>query len=176
MGFIYESPWARVHKGTTKARQLADRHYTRQNPGHPMWTRPGYNYVLLAEYESGSALFCWWRPKWEDGRPGTARRDGLRVLECTMFRREGQTHQSSYLIRSAVDALQTPYAQRDLKLASAGPIDRLITGVSAKKTSRRRSKRSSPGECFLRAGWAKIENKKTRRADIWLSYPWENPF
>ena len=165
--------WARVHKGDMRTRLLADGHYTRQHPGAAMWTRPGYNYVLLAEFESGSALWCWWRPKWEDGRPGTQRKDRLRVLECTIFRRIGKTPLASDLIRLAVDALNTQSAVDDLHLPAAGPISQLITGVSSKKTARRRSRRSLPGKCFREAGWHEIE-KSTKRADVWLALPWTN--
>lgn len=167
-------PWRRIHKGDTRARVLADRHYTRQTPGHPMWTRPGYNFVLLATYPAGSALFCWWRPKWEHGG-GAVRKDGLRVIECTMFRREGVTDLASDLIRAAVDHLSGPDAKRDLHLHNAGRVTSLLTGVSSGKTSSRRSKRSLPGECFRRAGWYQSQ-KRPGRADVWLCLPWENPW
>jgi hypothetical protein len=166
-------PWIRVHKGDVRARELADRHYTRQHPGHPMWTRPGYNYVLLAEYQYGRAVFCWWRPKWEDGRLGTKRRDGLRVVECTIFRREGITPRSSDLIRSAVDSLSTEDAMKDLHLDAAGSISHLITGVNSAATKRGRSRLSAPGTCFRNAGWTEF-TKRSGKADTWLSLPWEN--
>lgn len=64
--------WIETDKGDPAARELADRHYTRQSVGAPMFTRPGYNQVLLAEQANGRrALFVWWRPKWESGIRGT---------------------------------------------------------------------------------------------------------
>jgi hypothetical protein len=81
--------WTPTTKGNARCRALADRHYTRQKPGSPQWTRPGYSAVLYASTDVGEAVFVWWRPKWEDGRPGTSRKDGLRCIECTHFRREG---------------------------------------------------------------------------------------
>lgn len=165
------SPWIPIHKGDTRARELADEHYTRQSPGAPMWTRPGYNFVLLAIYPAGRALFCWWRPKWEDGRPGTQRKDGLQVLECTMFRRVGQTDLASTLIRAAVRALYSPEARHALRLDAAGPIPLLITGISAAATSGRRSRHNRPGHCFRAAGWTEIP-KTTKRADVWLGFDW----
>lgn len=140
-----------------------------------MWTRPGYNFVLYAESPTGRALWCWWRPKWEDGRPGTQRKDGLRVLECTMFRRVGVMPLASTLILDAVTMLWTPDARKDLHLSQAGPIDFLLTGVSSEKTRKGRSRRSLPGACYRHAGWRDLPGKKTKRADVWLWLPWRNP-
>lgn len=168
-------PWVAVHKGNVVARELADGHYTRQTPGHPMWTRPGYNFVLLAHYENGAALYCWWRPKWEDGRPGTQRKDGLRVIECTMFRRVGETDQASDLIHAAVNSLRSDAARAALHLDKAGMIEQLLTGVSSKKTARGRSKKHKAGYCYRMAGWTELV-KRTGRADVWLTYPWSNPW
>lgn len=163
--------WRRVSKGDDRTIPIADRHYTRQSAGSRRWTRPGYNMVLLAEFPEGRGLFCWWRPKWEDGRPGTARADGRKVIECTMFRREGQTPIASEMIRAAVDQLSTPWANCDLRLTNSGPIDALITGVNSRLTRRRRSGSSLPGKCFLEAGWTRISGMTTTRADVWLTHP-----
>jgi hypothetical protein len=168
------APWKRISKGEEIGRIIADRHYTRQTPGARSWTRPGYNHVLYARFETGHALWCWWRPKWEDGRPGTERKDGLRVLECTMFRREGKTLRASNLVRAAVRALQTPSAAKDLHLSKAGPIRQLITGIDADKTGARRGNKNKPGHCYRMAGWYEID-KKTKRAGVWLGLDWENP-
>lgn len=167
--------WFRTSKGDVRARALADEHYTRQTPGHPMWTRPGFNLVLLATFEGGRALWCWWRPKWESGVVGTERGDRLRALECTMFRRVGQTPLASELIVGAVEALASAEAIRDLRLHDAGSVpDGLITGIGSEATASRRGKRSRPGECFRRAGWEPFEHK-AGRADVWLrcmEWPW----
>ncbi|HYV99671.1 MAG TPA: hypothetical protein VE967_19585 [Gemmatimonadaceae bacterium] len=161
------APWRRVHKGDVRCRVLADKHYTRQSPGHPMWTRPGYNFVLYANDLVGDAVFCWWRPKWEAGQE---RKDRLHVIECTIFRREQLPWVASDLIRAAVAALDTPEAAADLRYASMGLIDCLITGVGSKATARLRGKRSLPGHCFRRAGWRELA-KRGGRADVWLWYP-----
>ena len=166
-------PWQRIHKGDTRGREMADLHYTRQTPGHPMWTRPGYNHCLLAEFPQGRALFVWWRPKWEDGRPGTSRKDGLRVIECTIFRIEGVTPLASELIHGAVEALAQWEACEDLKLDCAGAVEGLITGVGASQTVRRRSRRSQPGVCFQHAGWERFD-KRAGKADVWYRLSWEN--
>lgn len=160
------NPWVRTHKGDTRARALADLHYTRQTPGHPMWTRPGYNYVLLVE--PALAVWCWWRPKWE---AGVGRKDGLRCLECTIFRRTPEAPLASDLVRWAVEALWRPEAFADLQYSNAVPIsDGLITGVGAKQTQRGRSKKSPPGKCYLAAGWEPFDHRPGR-ADVWLRAP-----
>lgn len=164
-GCHLEPPWQATHKGDVRAREMADRHYTRQSVGHPMWTRPGYNFVLFAPGGSlGNALWCWWRPKWEAGQE---RFDKLRTIECTMFRNEGPWR-SSDLIVAAVAALETEEARTALALDAAGPVAMLVTGIGSKQTARRRSKRALPGACYRAAGWVDLEHKKGR-ADVWLT-------
>ncbi len=157
--------WSRTHKGDVRCREMADRHYTRQRPGHPMWTRPGYNFVLYFENECGRGLWCWWRPKWEAGQE---RFDKIRALECTIFRNESKLVSSALIIK-AVEMLQTLDAVKDLNLDQPHRLQ-LITGVSSEKTKRCRSKRALPGECFRRAGWREFEHKRGR-ADVWLEAP-----
>lgn len=171
-------PWVSTTKGDPRCRAMADRHYTRQTVGHPQWTRPGYSAVLHAQTAHGEGLFVWWRPKWEDGRPGTERKDRLRALECTHFRREGSGPNggglpvSSELIRAAVAALATQPVRLALHLQNAGPIDDgLITGVGSAKTTTLRSLRSPPGACFMHAGWERME-KSGSLADVW----WRTPY
>jgi hypothetical protein len=167
--------WRRVDKAFPSARVMADKHYTRQTIGNRQWTRPGYNLVLYKEYRRGRALFCWWRPKWESGIVGTERKDGLRVVECTMFRREGRTPLASSLIRSAVEVLSTVEGFLDLHMEDAGKIDWLITGVGSEQTRGRRSKRARPGACFIHAGWEEFEHR-FGKADVWLRRKWGNPW
>lgn len=147
---------------------MADRHYTRQRPGHPMWTRPGYNLCLIDERER--ALFCWWRPKWE---AGLERKDKMRVLECTMFRNEDPAYTASDLIRSAVDFLDKRVAAQELHLSIPSEYC-LITGVGAPQTQKRRSKRHLPGHCFRMAGWVPFDHNPGK-ADVWLMLPGEIP-
>lgn len=163
-------PWRCVRKGHDRCRRMADRHYTRQTPGHPQWTRPGFNLVLYASDAHGEACFVWWRPKWESGLVGTERKDRLRVIECTMFRREGLAQMSSDLIIAATRALGTKQAESDLRYETMGPVEWLITGIGSNATARGRSRKSRPGECFRRAGWEEFE-KRGGRADVWLRHP-----
>ena len=160
--------WLPTHKGDVRCRKLADLHYTRQTPGHPMWTRPGYNYVLYFENETGSAAWCWWRPKWETGQIGTQRKDGLKCLECTLFANRGTGILSSELVHDAVTALLLPEATKALSITDPNKL-LLITGVSSSKTSGRRSRNSLPGKCYREAGWTNFEHRKGK-ADVWLSF------
>ena len=168
-------PWLATDKGDLRCRQLADRHYTRQTPGSPHWTRPGYSAVLHASAARGEALFVWWRPKWE---AGIERKDGLRAIECTHFRREGRPLDggglplASDLIRAAVVALDLGPVRAALRLDVAGPIlDGLISGVGSAATTAQRSPRSPPGACFGHAGWTRI-GRSGSRADVWWQLEW----
>lgn len=159
--------WKVTTKADQRPRILADRHYTRQSVGHPMWTRPGWNQILYFEQKNGrAAVFCWWRPKWESGIKGTERKDGLRCIECAIFRNETR-HLSSDLIRQAVTmALQWEHS-KDVAWK-----DGLITGVSSSATTARRAPGHDPGFCFRMAGWVDFEHPgKGKRADVWLTLP-----
>jgi hypothetical protein len=154
--------WIETDKSDQRPRRLADRHYTRQRPGHPMWTRPGWTQILYLRQRNGrEAAFCWWRPKWESGLPGTERMDGLRAIECALFRNETR-FRSSDLIRDAVAAVLTWNHAGD----TTWP-DGLISGVHSSATAGGRAVTSSPGECFVRAGWEPFEHAGGR-ADLWL--------
>lgn len=161
--------WIETDKGNPRCRVLADRHYTRQSPGHPMWTRPGWNMVLFAEQKNGrSASFCWFRPKWESGIRGTERKDGLRAIECAIFRNE-TSWLSSKLIIEAVSCLLT----WDHALDVAWP-DGIITGVSSEKTKLGRNSAHEPGHCFREAGFEPfVHSGKNAKADVWLRLPRE---
>jgi len=159
-------PWRVTDKGNQEARALADRHYTRQSPGDPKWTRPGFNFVLIAEDERGrvGAVWVWWRPKWE---AGIERKDKLRAIECTIFRNERRNRWlSSDLVRAAVAALDTDAARRELA-GIVDPPDGLITGIGVDETRRGRGRKSKPGACYRAAGWVEFEHRGGR-ADVWL--------
>jgi hypothetical protein len=158
--------WIETDKGDPRCRELADRHYTRQTIGHPLWTRPGWNFVLFYRQQNGrSAVFCWWRPKWESGLIGTERKDGLRCIECSIFRNETRVR-SSDLIREAIQCLYTWEHAYDVSWP-----DGIITGVNSEKTKQGRSIDSLPGECFRRAGFEPFKHPgKNLRADVWLRY------
>lgn len=157
--------WIETDKGDPAARELADRHYTRQSIGARMFTRPGYNQVLIAEQANGRrAVFVWWRPKWESGIKGTERFDRLRCIECTIFRNETR-FRSSDLILEAISCLLTWDRANDTDWK-----DGIITAVNSIKTSGGRSISSPPGMCFRAAGFRPFGHAPSKRADIWLRY------
>jgi hypothetical protein len=156
--------WIETHKGDSDCRQLADRHYSRQHPGHPMFCRPGYNFVLRAEGPKGLAVWVWFRPKWESGIKGTERKDKLRAIECTLFRNESGLLSSELIVEATSLLLDWEHA-RDTEWA-----DGAITGINSSATQKRRSKHSEPGKCYLEAGWEPFDHRKSDRADVWLRF------
>lgn len=154
--------WIETDKSDQRPRRLADRHYSRQRHGHPMWTRPGWTQILYLRQRNGrEAAWCWWRPKWESGIPGTVRKDGLRAIECTLFRNQTR-FRSSDLVHDAVASVLTWEHARDTDWP-----DGLISGVNSVATATGRSPESAPGYCFLRAGWERFDHPEGR-ADVWL--------
>lgn len=167
MGHIDGCVWTMVPKCYLPCRLLADRHYSRQTPGHPLFTRPGYNQVLYYKDPKGEAAWVWFRPKWESGIKGTQRKDKLLSIECTLFRNETSA-KSSELILEACFALQSWEHAIDV----AWP-DGAITGIKSSATTRGRSKSSLPGQCYRVAGWIPLEHNSSAKADVWLTYPRE---
>lgn len=122
--------------------------------------------VLIAEQKNGRReIFCWFRPKWESGIIGTERKDGLRCIECSMFRNETR-FRSSQLIKEAIQCLLPWEHANDVTWP-----DGIITGVNSIKTSGGRNVNSRPGECFRQAGFEQFNHSgKNIRADVWLRY------
>src|SRR5688500_3823663 len=92
--------WTKVHHRDTRARLMADRHYSRQTPGAPEFIGNGQKIVLLQLLPDGTPAALWasHRPA-----PGKAvRPDGRDVWACCLFRIEQRTVAASELIREAV--------------------------------------------------------------------------
>jgi hypothetical protein len=159
------SRWLETTKADQRPRRLADEHYTRQSPGHKMWTRPGWNQILYTQQRIAkrSAAFCWWRPKWESGVIGTERKDGLRAIECALFRNKTR-FRSSKLILEAIACLLTWAHANDVEWP-----DGIITGVSSTDTAAGRAEDHEPGWCFREAGFVDFDHAKGR-ADVWLRF------
>lgn len=92
-------PWLVTHKCDRSFRLLADRHYSRQRVGVPMFKRPGRNLVLRTA--DGDAVWVTW---------SCIRDDGLQAWECTIFRNESK-NPSSDMIRVAVAATIAEWGQ-----------------------------------------------------------------
>ncbi len=120
------------------ARELADRHYSRQSVGAPQYAPPGRRFALVLDDVSGPALWvvC------ENLDPA-----GTRRFRCTIFRNESALR-SSLLI---VEATVITYARwrRRGWLDDAPP---LTTEVDPARVRRKRD----PGRCFRRAGWTEV--------------------
>jgi hypothetical protein len=117
-----------------------------------------------------AAVFVWWRPKWEAGLPGTQRKDGLRCIECTIFRNQTR-FRSSDLIREACSAVWTWEHALDVWWP-----DGLISAVNSEATAGGRHAESPPGHCFIEAGFEPFDHPgKSKRADVWLRYTGPQP-
>ncbi len=154
--------WRITHKGDQDCRALADRHYSRQHPGHPMFCRPGFNMVLWAQGSKGHAVWVWFRPKWESGIKGTERKDKLRAIECTLFRNESGIQSSDLIIEASAILLTWERAQ------DTDWPDGAITGIKSDVTGQCRSRNSLPGACYRHAGWKDFPHRASKRADVWL--------
>lgn len=125
--------WKLSHRFDTKARKIADRHYSRQKPGTEQFVRPGSCLVLWQP----SAL---WVTSWQ--KPEHTDHDWPNAWECTIFRNEG-AGLSSDLIRSAVRATRWKYGDP--------PSGGMISFVDSDEVGS-----GKPGYCFECAGWSHV--------------------
>jgi hypothetical protein len=127
--------WHLSHRADPRAKQLADRHYNRQNPDSPNFVPPGSCLVLLTENADAlwvtlAPIAAYVRHKWAG------------AWTCTAFRREPECpYLASDLIRDAVAATRWKYGEP--------PPQGFITFVDRGKTKSKRD----PGYCYLMAGW-----------------------
>lgn len=142
------SHWMLCEKRTDiRARELADRHYNRQSIGHPQFTRPGNNIVLIVpspDFQKAEALWVSQRP---DPKAGLDRRlDGFIYWNNSHFRNESSIA-SSELIREAVAI--TMYFWGSLI-----PEDGFHTFVDPRyvKPTRRHGE-NFYGYCYFKADW-----------------------
>ena len=124
--------WQLSHRADPLVKQLADRHYNRQNPDSPNFVPPG-RCVVLRTFDADAfwvtlAPFAKYvRHRWAG------------AWTCTAFRNES-TILSSTLIQEAVAAT--------LFLLKTPPESGFITFVDGTKI-----KSGNPGCCFKKAGW-----------------------
>ena len=131
--------WTVTYKADTRAVALADRHYTRQTPGSPQFTRPGRNLVLLSP--SADAVWVTW---------SGIRDDGWDAWECTIFRNEGP-YLSSHLIVLALGITRHIWGDP--------PQDGFITYVGP----------HLKGGCFHAAGFHKAGQSKSGKPLLQLA-------
>ena len=133
--------WIRVKKSDGSCLSLADRHYSRQQPGSPQFCRPGHNIVLRTAL--GDAVWVTWQG---------IRDDGFDAWECTIFRNES-LYLSSELIKEAI--------QISLETWGKAPKDGIITTVDSRKV-----RSINPGCCFKKAGFKRIGETKCNKRII----------
>jgi hypothetical protein len=111
--------WRRTWAADPRARALADRHYSRQQPGTREFAPPGRKVILVtAQYR---ALWVSQAPA-----PGIARADGGDYWYCSLFRNES-SRLATVLIRQAIAA--TRHAWRHVPL----PRDGFVTFINERK-------------------------------------------
>jgi hypothetical protein len=168
--------WYRIDHADPRAVAMADRHYSRQTPGSPEFTRPGNKIVLLHYAPDGSAAALWASQR-PDPASGVPRSDGLEAWDCSIFRIEQRTVPASALIRAAVGITASVWG--------AAPRDGFVTTIDPRHVAPT-MRRGKPvyGYCYLMAGWRFLRITSERKlhmvqlpaADIApLSWVWDRP-
>lgn len=132
-------PWSIEPIESPDARELADRHPSRQTPGARGFIPPGWRLLLRCRDSKGAAI-------WSACRNVFRKRWRWRN---TIFRNESAML-SSDLVRSATRATYAGWVAR----YSVLPPEPLTTEVDVESTARRRSRHHPPGYCYLVAGWS----------------------
>jgi hypothetical protein len=132
------SLWRHVPVEYPPARELADRHYSRQTVGATGIMPPGKRFLFWHESAAGKAVW------------GVCRNQFLGVwrFRNTIFRNES-TILSSEMIIAATDLTYAVWTRR----YKQPPRERLTTEIDIEATARRRSKQHPAGYCYLMAGW-----------------------
>lgn len=130
--------WQESWKADPVARELADRHYSRQSHGHPQFVPPGRALVLRTP--EGDA---YWVTSWPFAQ--YTKHEWAGAWICSAFRNES-THLSSELILDAVSATRAHFWRDSV------PSQGFVTFVDAGKTRHKRD----PGRCFRRAGFRHV--------------------
>lgn len=139
--------WVRVKRDHLAARELADRHYSRQTPGAREFMPPGRVLVLVTPCGRAVWGVC------ENLDPA----GGLR-WRCSIFRNEG-AGLSSDLVRAATERTIDHWVER-----YGLPNEPLTTEVDPREVRHKRD----PGRCFRKAGWTKV---RTRRGLVVFEAP-----
>jgi len=130
--------WRHVPVEHPPARELADRHYSRQTVGASGIMPPGKRFLLWHDSVLGKAVW------------GVCRNQFLGEwrFRNTIFRNESE-HLSSSMI---IEATRVTY-EVWLRRYKALPSERLTTEIDIVATAKRRSKHKPAGYCYLMAGW-----------------------
>lgn len=152
--------WRPSHRADPPALALADKHYSRQNPGSPQFMPAGSCRVLVAE--NRKAVFGMSVPK-----PEYVKHAWPDAWVVSIFRNEDAGPLASDMIRDALAIMQTEYVMPPLGC---------ITFVDPKKVPGilvhgERVK----GFCFMKAGFKAVGETKKRGYIAWQLLPGEMP-
>lgn len=153
--------WEESWRADPRAKALADRHYSRQNPEAKQFMPPGGCVVLFASTATGQAV-------WGTSTPlaDFVKHRWAGAWMNTLFRNEG-AGLSSELIRQAVAATRAALGEP--------PRLGLVTFVDAGATVRGRSAKSKPGECYRHAGFQHVGYTTERGYWAWQLLPADMP-
>lgn len=127
--------WRLAHRAHPFARDIADRHYNRQSIGADNIAPPGRALVLIAETETGRAL---WITSWPFAQ--YVKHEWAGAWICSAFRNEG-AGKAKHLIRQAVAATRAYYGDP--------PALGMVTFVNPQHIR----PKADPGHCFIMAGF-----------------------
>jgi hypothetical protein len=125
--------WTLSHSQDPRARQLADRHYSRQSPGTPRFVAPGTCLVLLDDLATALWVTLWQEPRY-------TKHDWAGAWVCSLFRNESHWR-SSDLIAEAVACTRC--------MLGEVPASGMITFIDPRHVRKKRDW----GRCYRRAGW-----------------------
>lgn len=148
--FPFDGHWTPTTRTDVRARDLADRHYSRQTIGARDFMASGRTLVMLVENWAVWGVI-------ENLDPVGALR-----WRCSIFRNEGPVL-SSALIREATDRT---YAYWRAHYGGLPPVG-LTTEVDPAKTRHKRD----PGRCFVKAGWTRRPGLVGKRGLVVLDAP-----
>ena len=138
-----ERTWTIIRDANPRARELADRHYSRKTKGGKWFVGVGEKLVLMNA--DATALFIW--RKSDDA----LRMDNQTGVECTLFRNESSAR-SSDLIKEAIRIGRERWPNEK----------RFFTYVNPSKIK----ETDLPGFCFLAARWRYAGKNKTGKLVI----------
>lgn len=149
--------WTRIHHRDVRARQMADRHYSRRTPGAAEFIPAGHKVVLMHFAADGTPAALWAShrpaPSANLARP---RFDGLDVWDCSIFRIEQRSIRASDLIREAVAITRGIWPEL--------PNDGFYTTINPRHVPPiKRRGRDVWGYSYIKAGWRLIPSRTKAR-------------
>lgn len=134
--------WQHVQKADDLSRLMADRHYSRQQPGSVLFTPPGRTFVLRCQG-------AYWVTSWPEAEWVRHRWAGNWI--CSAYHREESNPQrASDAIRDAVAATRWYHRHGgNGKWMMEPEPELMLTFVDQHKIKHKRD----PGRCFLKAGF-----------------------